>query len=199
MDEFKKKYTILVNEFAGEVSLLKELTHLLYIFNLHNLQSTAEGDLFYRTIWHAAILAIARLVDESRDSISIVLLLKENYDKYKDNISNLEKNLLMKMGFELKHNDISSLSILLEKSSFVFKIKKMRNKLGIAHFDKAITINNKKWQTLYDENKISIDEMRIFVAVLANAVECLSQRSDNCFWLSHPDISRVNKLIERFK
>ncbi len=106
------------------------------------------------------IFNINRLHDESRDSLSLLKLLKKNLQQYGDNNSEEETKILK----TIKNN------IVYEKS------KKLRNKYGKAHLDRKVSINEEKRKKIYEENKIKHQEYYNYIKLLEKAKNILYRR-----------------------
>ena len=194
-----EKHKILVDEFFKQFVLLKEKVHLLYAFDLHELYETSEGELFYSILWDSVIISMTCLIDESRDSVSVIKLLKQYCDKNDQLICN--DKIFCFARTKLKDFKIDKNGRNWSKPvGIIAKLRILRNKLGRAHFDEQVMTNKSKEQQIYDENKFSISEIRYFCDLLEGAIESISDLFDKPTRnYSNSGTPRASELINRFK
>ena len=141
--EYEQKLDVCGNEFSTLYISLDGLKEIVEQSNDNSDVYQEYGVFFdhtYNAYHNELIRRICRLQDESRDSLSIVKMLKENIQNYKDENDEQvqrEQDILKRIG-----------DIPLSKALKIF-----RNKLGRAHLDGQNSINQKTQTDLYQKHK----------------------------------------------
>ena len=171
--KLEKEVDALGQEISKAHILIFALSEIIKQSNLNfNIYKKYWGffSLSYNLFWNELIHNISRLQDTSRDSLSVVKVLKRHVYDIDDEKSNQEKEILEKI----------------EKSDTNKKIKRLRDKLGKAHLDGKISINPGKRHDIWKKNKETLGNIVVYLELITQGVEIISCRLDETILLLKP-------------
>lgn len=178
-----------INMLGQEISKLYE--HIFAIQEII-LQSNSKFNIYkqynlffyshYLLSYNEVILGIGRLIDRDKNAPSIINLLKEGIEK-NDELSKGEAIIYKKIMESHMHQ----------------KIKNLRNKFGIAHLDKEISVDPKKQLHFYEKNKFELKELIKYIDLLKEGAEILSSRSSQPTSLLHPHPTIKKEIRDIFE
>jgi len=190
------KAIIIIKQLDAQVDVLWQEISKLYehIFAIQEIifQSHSKFNIYkqynlffyshYLLSYNEVILGIGRLIDRDKNAPSIINLLKEGIEK-NDELSKEEAVIYKKIMESHMHQ----------------KIKNLRNKFGIAHLDKEISVDPKKQLHFYEKNKFELKELIKYIDLLKEGAEIISFRSSQPTWLLHPHPTIKKEIRDIFE
>lgn len=138
-------------------------------------------DATYIAFYDELIYALNRIHDSSRDSLSLINILKK----------------LAQAG--MLTSEEAEMLARIEQDTTRKKVKKIRNKLGRAHLDGKVSTNLEQQDRLQKECAIEMNEFAAYIELLKKALEIISERLDKPLCLLKPLVPIRTEIRELFR